>query len=418
MILRSVYEKGFFHLLSANFLQQFLGFGILVIVAKFLDPVRVGEIRIIQSYAVIFAVLAACGTGTALLKTASENRPHAEKESLLRAALTRTAWTTFISLSLLVGLAVSGIITSSTHLALWLCIYAIHIPFAAGTDIFLSYLQALKRIKAIARTQVIIKLQAFAIIIAASLIWGFEGFIVATILAYIAGMIPILKTTGLSFLKQPAAALPAGFAGLAFYSVMTNVTSMIGKFGDMIILDHFSEMRDTIGSYALASLFMFGAIQVTATVQTISTPYFSERAGDREWMGKTVLHTQLKMAGLSVVAAVCLYAVAYLLISYFYGPAYLPALDFLPVLLMRYVLWSCFAVTGVALLGMGYMKYNLIVVLITTPLSLFLAYALLQSWGIIGVAWAQVIAATVGLILTTLLFRIALKRHLPTSGTS
>jgi O-antigen/teichoic acid export membrane protein len=410
MIIRTIYEKGFFHLLTANFLQQFLGFGILVIAARFLDPVELGEIRIIQSYSVVFAVLASFGAGTALLKIASENRSLEERETLLGAALRRVAVTTAASLVLLVILASTGIITSSEHLALWLIIYALHIPFAAGTEIFLAYLQALKKIREIARTQMIIKLQAFVFIIFSTVIWGFRGFIFATIAAYIAGQIPLLITTGTGFLKRKTGPLPAGFISLAFFGAMTNVTSLIGKFGDIFILDHFAAQREEIGFYALASLFMFGAIQVTSTIQTISTPYFSERATDISWLRQTVRSTQLKMAGLSIVAAVGLYVVAYLLVEFYYGPAYRSMMQYIPILLLRYIVWSCFAVVGVALLGMGYMKYNLIVVSITTPVLLVLSYVFLQSMGIPGVAWAQVTASGIGFVLTMILYRTALRK--------
>jgi O-antigen/teichoic acid export membrane protein len=407
--LRSIYEKGFFHLLSANFLHQFLGFGILLIVAKFLTPVELGEIRILQSYTAVFTVFAVFGSSTAVLKICSENRPMHEREGILLLAIRRSAVTTLLSFGVLALFAGTGILTPSPHLGLWLIVYALLMPFSVGTELLMAFLQALKKIKKMATTHAIIKLQAFIVIIVCTYVWGFRGFIFASITAYVIGFIPLLRATGTSFLSAQRIPAPAGFFALAWFSVLSNGIGMIGKFGDIFILDHFSVDRSGIGYYALASLFMYGAIQVTATVQSISTPYLSERARELEWFRSKVKSTQIQMAFLSLGVAAGLLGVAYVLIHFFYGIEYLATLSFLPILLVKYVIWSCYAVMGVALLGLGYMKYNLIVVSVVTPVGILASYILLQSHGIHGVAWGQVIAGCIGFFLTLYLYMKAVR---------
>ena len=172
-LLRDVYQKGFFDLLSVNFLTQFLSFGSLLLVGKFLTPVEFGQIKIIQSYAALFILLAGFGLNTSVLKLCAEKRLEEEKESILKLAMRYTLLATFLVLVLLACLALTGVIASSRELSLWLLIYAIGIPFAVLTGLLIVYLQALKKIKQMARAQAIIKLQSFAIIVLCTWLWGF-----------------------------------------------------------------------------------------------------------------------------------------------------------------------------------------------------------------------------------------------------
>lgn len=409
--LRDIYEKGFFHLLSANFLHQFLGFGILLVVAKFLTPAELGEIRILQAYIAVFTIFAAFGVSTAVLKTCAEQRPEAERESILKAGFKRAMVTTLVALFLLAILALSGVITSTHRLAMWLLVYALVIPFSVSTEIFFSYLQALKKIKQLARLHALFRLQAFVIIIVCTYIWGFKGFIFATITGYMLGLIPVVYTTGTSFLKRVPYSLTAAFKHLAVFSVLSNGISMIGKFGDIFLLDYLVVNRELIGYYALASLFTYGAIQVTATVQSISTPYLSERAGELEWFISKVRSTQIRVGVLSIAVSAGIIVLAYLLIHIFYGAAYFASLEYLPILLLKYIFWSWYAVMAVALLGLGYMKYNFIIVAVVTPLSILSSYFLFQVYGIAGVAIGQVIGSIVGLLLTRILYRRAIRNR-------
>ncbi len=411
LALRSIYEKGFFHLLSANFLYQFLGFGILLIVAKFLTPAELGEIRILQAYIAVFTIFAAFGISTAVLKTCSEQRPESEREAILKSGFRRAILTTVLSLVILSVLALSGALISTRQLAMWLMVYALVIPFSVSTEILFSYLQALKKIKQLARVNALFRVQAFIIIIVCTYIWGFKGFIFATIAGYILGLIPILATTGTSFIRQQPAPLTDTFKHLAVFSMLSNGIGMIGKFGDMFILDHLMPDRELIGYYALASLFMFGAIQVTATVQSISTPYLSERAHELAWFKDKVGSTQRRVGLLSIAVSLIIVGLAYILIRVFYGDPYLSTLEYLPVLLLKYIIWSWYAVIAVALLGLGNMKYNFIVVSIVTPLSIISSYLLFQVYGIIGVAFGQVIGSIVGLVLTRIMYLRAIRQR-------
>ncbi|MEJ5311261.1 MAG: oligosaccharide flippase family protein [Anaerolineae bacterium] len=402
--------KGFFDLLLVNFLTQFLGFGSILLVAKFLTPVELGEVKILQSYTAIFVIWAGFGFNAAVLKVCAENRPDPVKAGILRLAVSRAGIATTITLLLVIILALNGVTTSSSHLSLWLIVMACSIPLQVLTGIFIVFLQAQKKIKEMARSQAIVKVQSVGLIVVSTWLWGFKGFIFATVAAYALGLWPFLRQIGLKFLTTPLEQKPAHFMQYAFFSVLANGVSQLGQYGDVFILDHFSANREAIGYYSLALIFITAASQVTGTVQSITTPYFSEHAQDKVWFRRQLILNQGRMALLSVAVAIGVYIFAAILVPLFYGPDYASTLIYLAILLIKYVIWSSCAVIGVSLLGLGLMRYNFVVVAITTPIGLTLSYLFLRQFGVIGVAWAQVGVSIAQFLLVLGAIRLAMQR--------
>jgi len=409
-LLRSAREKGFFELLCVNFLTQFLGFGTILLVAKFLTPLEIGEIRILQSYAAVFAILAGFGLNTTVLKNCSENRDDQDRQRILRAAFGRSLIATGIALLVLIGLCMGGLMTSSRHLSVWMIVYAVAIPFSVTTNILIAFLQASKRIRQMAFSQAVIKAQSFVVIVVGTWQWGFKGFVFATIASHAAGLAPLLRYVGLRFLRAGAGALPGDFTHIAVCSLLANGLGVIGRYADIFILDHFAQDRIAIGCYAFASMIAFGASQVTSTIQVIATPYFSENAQDAAWFRSRLLNYQLRTTALSIAVALAAYGLGVLLVTKVYSASYQPMLTYLPILLLRYVVWSSYAVIGVALLGLGFVRYNSAVVAVSTPLGLVLSYILLQRMGTTGVAWAQVSSALAALVALLWASRLAMRR--------
>lgn len=392
-------EKGFFDLLTVQFLTQFLGFGSILLVAKFLTPVEFGEVKILQTYVLLLAILAGFGINTAILKVCSEDRPDREKAGILRYGIRNALFTTALTLILVIVMAFSGRISSNQYISHWFIVYGLIIPLEVLTGIFIVFLQAQKRIKEMARSQAIVRVQSVLLIVIGTWLWGFEGFIIATIVSYALGLWPFLRLIGFNFFRINLENKPSKFMNFALFSVMANGVSQLSQRGDILILDQFSHDRVAIGFYSLALIFVAGASQVTSTVQLITTPYFSERAGNKIWFRRQLILNQGRMALLSVGVAFGVFIVAKVIIPLIYGAGYISTIEYLNVLLLKYVIWSSSAVMGSALLGLGLMNYNFIVVSIVTPLGLLLSYSLLQRFGVIGVAWAQVGSASIQFVL-------------------
>jgi O-antigen/teichoic acid export membrane protein len=416
-IVGTLREKGFFHLLSVNLLAQALGLGSILVVARFLSPQELGEVKILQSYTALLIAVATFGYDTAILKVCSEPRSQEERAAILRLGLRRVLLATAISLAVYAALILSGLLASSVRLAHWMLVYAAVVPFAVLASILIVYLQALKKIKQMARAQAWIRLQSFLVVVACTWLWGFRGFVFATIAASAVALLPLLREARVRVVGEVPLQPVSGLGRLALLSVLGTAVGLLGQSADIFVLDHFARDREAIGYYALATIFVLGAMQVTATVQSIATPYFSERAADGRWFRRQLIRTQLRMTGLSIAVAGVLYVLARLFIPLVYSERYLAAVPYLAILLLRYILWSSYAVMGVALLGLGRLEYNLAAAVIVTPVGLGLSYLFLQRFGVSGVAWAQVVAATLDLVLLLMLTRLALRRTFgPTLG--
>ncbi|HEU4698108.1 MAG TPA: oligosaccharide flippase family protein [Gemmatimonadales bacterium] len=414
MVLQSLHRRGFFHLLSANFLTQFLGFGTMLLVAKFLRPSELGDIKILQSWATLFTIAAGFGLNTAVLKFCAENRPEAERVDIVRRALRMAGWTTLACLTVVGALAGAGVLVSSKRLAAWLVVYSAVIPFGVVTAILIVYLQALQRIRAMARAQIVIKLQSFVLIAATTWYWGFAGFITATIVAYAAGLVPLVREAGRGILRPAGGTtLPATFVHVAWFSMLANGVSTLGQNADMYLLDRLVTDRAGIGYYALATILVFAASQVTATMQTIVTPEFSQRAQDETWVRRQLVRVQWRMVGLSILVAAAVWVAASVLVPAVYGPMYRPTLGYLALLLLRFVLWSSYAIVGAVLVALGLMRYNFLVVAVSTPIGLALTYFLIRHFGITGAAWGQIATQVVNLVLVLAGLPLVLRQAYP-----
>jgi O-antigen/teichoic acid export membrane protein len=305
------------------------------------------------------------------------------------------------------------VITSSPHLSLWLVVYGLIVPFAVVSEILTVFIQALKKIKEMAGAQAVIKGQSFVLIVICTCLWGFRGFILATIIAYVVGVLPLLRQVGLKYLSPVAGGvtgIPKLFSHIALFSMLANGVSLIGRYADIFILDHFVSNRAEIGYYSLATIFILGAMQVTQTVQSIATPHFSEHADEEIWFRRQLLRNQVRMAALSVIVAILLYGMAFFFVPFFYGPAYHSTLVYLAILLIRYVVWSSYAILGVALVGLGLMRLSFVGVVISASINLCLSYLFLKRFGIVGVAWAQTVSAVMHFFIGLIIIRLALRR--------
>lgn len=409
-MLGSLLRKGLLHLLSANFLIQFLGFGTLLLIPKFVSPEILGEIKVLQTYTDLLLLVALFGFNTSVLKLCSEPRPEAEHRYFLKVALGRMMLTTGVAYALLVGLSATGVMAAAPHLAGWLPVYGLVLPFSAVTMLLAAYLQARKRIREMARAQVVVKVQSVAAVVLATWQFGFRGFLVATVLAYAVGLWPFFRQVGTRFLREARRPVPGLFMNMAVYSTLANGVYRLGKRADLYILSLFLLDGPALGYYALATIFLTGAGVVTSTIQTLVLPYLSERSHDEGWFRTMLWRTQFQTALVSVAVALAVRLAAWVVVTGFYDPAYAEALRFLDVLLVFHVVRSSYAVIGTALISLGLPRYNFYSACLTTPVGLLLSFLALRHFGVMGVAWAQVLTGLVTLASHVAVAHLALRR--------
>ncbi len=107
-----------------------------------------------------------------------------------------------------------------------------------------------------------------------------------------------------------------------------------------------------------------------------------------------------------------------LLVKVIYVHKYVLTGIFFQILSVRYFLWSCYALLGVALLGLGRMRENFFASGIYVPIAISLSIIFIVAWGPIGAAYAQVGAGACSLIVTYLNYKYTVRVHFDTLWSS
>lgn len=402
-------RKGLLELISANFMMQFVGFGLLILLPRLVSEAEVGQIKVLQTYADLLIIIAGLGMNTAVLKLCSEARAAAELHAMLRLAITRTLGVS-IAVVVVVVLAVkAGLLRGDPVVLRWVPYYVLIVPFSAVTLVAVAYLQARKEIRRMAQAQLLVRIQSVVVILLATWLYGLPGFIISSIGAFALALWPFARLIGLDFLRSLPIKASQSFKEIAGYSVLGNGMNTVGKYADIYILGLFALDPTELGYYSLATIFVIPASVVTSSIQTIVTPYLSEGSIDRTWFTRNLVKTQKQTILVAIAAALAARIFATLVVSVLYEPGYAASLGYLDILLVFFVLRSAYSVTAAGHIALGMTKYNFIASAVMAVVALSLTYAALPIGGFEGVAWAKVFTAGLMIPLYWLLARRAIR---------
>jgi O-antigen/teichoic acid export membrane protein len=414
--LNNARSKGFFHLFSANIAINLLAFGSQLLVIKFLSPAEMADIKTMQSFTGVAAVIAGCGLNAAVLKLCSELRPDVERAAIFRQSL-KYSFLPIATVLLLTALVSRlHLFSPEPRVNQWMLVYMLAVPATALTALIMMYLQARKRIKLMATTQTVIRIVGLTIIVSAAYLYGFKGFVFATVVVALAALAPLLRLVRGDLSESSALARPAGdkIWYYARWSLAANLVATINSYLDILMLNYLVADRTGIGYYSIATIFILGLNQVTATVQAIATPYFSEYGNDEATFMRVLRKYQKLLILLALGLTIASMLVIPWLITLIYGDNYAPAGTYFRILAIKYFLWSCYALLGIAIWGIGKMKLSFYSVLAALIVSTIASYVLIVKFGLMGAAYSQVVSYLLNLIIVAVMTIIALKEHFRT----
>lgn len=409
-LLYLAWDKGLIHLLSSNFIVQFMGFGLILFLTKLLSPAELGELKLIQSYAAFFILLGTVGYNAAITKLCSESISFEQKKQDFSYAINRSFVYSLFSFIAFVLFAQFYVGAFNKVLGNWMSVYALVIFFAVLGRCFLAYLQANKMVKEAARTQLYIRLLFVGIIFIAAIIWGYSGVIVATILSYIVGLLFFLPYVDLrEIIKYGKNARTKKVNQYSYYIFIGALITLFSQYADIYLLDYLRVPTEKIGLYSIATIFFMAGVVFTSTVQTVVTPYFSERQTDLLWVRSKALSYQGWVGLASIGVVLGLFLLCWFLVVFYYGSEYQLALDLTVILLIKFFLWANYSVIGACLFAVGVIKEGIYIAAISVLVSLFASYYLFFYYGITGVAWGQVVASFFNLFLIYVLFNVKIR---------
>lgn len=410
-LIKSANSKGFFHLLTANYFIGFLGLAAQLIVVKFLSPVEMGQIKTLQSFIAVISIFAGFGFNTAVLKICSEKIDLTTKRLIFSKNLLLTIVSITLVLTFVYLLASLELFSQDSAINEWLVVYLLIVPASVLTGLFMTYLQALKQIKLMATVQSVIRLFGVGAIIIFTYLYGFDGFVWTTVLIGYIGLVGIWFFIRKEIKLDKSYPLEKRNYTYATWSVLGNLVGTSAMYLDIFILNSISEDRELFGYYSIATIFLLGLNYVTSTVQSIATPYFSEKSNQNEEFTR-VLNKYLKLLIIvSIFAGLVAFFVIPIIVSVFYGDAYKSVGEFFQILVFKYIFWSGSALMGVAVLSIGRMKFNFIVVVATTIIAFFITYYFGLKYGIYGVAYGQVLSYFIAMIFILVVGKLVINNH-------
>lgn len=412
-IMADAASKGFFHLYTANLVMNLLAFGSQLLVAKFLSANELGDLKTMQSFFGLAVIVAGFGLNTAIIKLCSEERPDAERAAIFRQNLLIALIP--IALTMLIGVAAArlGLLSPEQRVNQWMPALLLALPASVATILIMAYLQARKQINLMAMSQTLLRLGSAVVIVAATSWAGFSGYVWAAVLVTTAMVVPMVWVV-----RQPLRAGPADKPvfreswAIARWSLGANLIGALNGFLDVLLLNYWTDDRTTLGYYGLATIFILGLNQVTITIQTIATPYFSQYSRNPERFRQVLRTYQRRLIALSAGIAVVGFFAVPAVIRWIYGTEFAPAGLFFRILLIRYFVWSCHALLGTALIGLGQVRFNFYGVVIALAVTLSLSTVLISNFQFVGAAVAQAIAGGITFVVVVMMTRHVLRTHL------
>jgi len=409
VLLKKALDKGLFHLLGSNFLVQFLGFGLVLFLAGHLTPSEVGNFKLIHSYTAFFILIGCFGFNSSVLKFCSENIERREKSACFTHGMKRVVMLSVFSFIIMLLFNFFYFIPNRTVGSNWPYYYSFCVLFAPAALLIMAYMQSQKRVKLAAKLQVIVRLVFILLIFISVLLYGFIGVVLLTVASYALGLLiylPFVKND-FSFRSEYKRHKELDkFSLTVFLGVLLTVLS---QNMDIYLLGLFNVDSSLIGVYAVATLFFLSGTVITGTVQTIITPYFSEKQGDLSWVINKAAYYQKKLIYFSIVVAVGLLVGSSLLVNLYFGKEYDEAITIGYVLILKYFIWSCFCIYGAVLFSIGIVKEGIYISIIILIANVALSFLLFPYFNIYGVALAQVGVALLQMFLVLKLFNWKVK---------
>jgi O-antigen/teichoic acid export membrane protein len=410
--LTAMVDHGLVHVMVANLAQQAAAFLGVLLIAKLLAPDEFALVRVALAYMGIATVLAVGGLTTPILRYCADAALSLiERRLLLTLGIGRV-----LVISAVVTLGALGLVWAwpmEARQASVYSAYALQLPALALASLLLVYLQAIGQFKILAYYQVAIRVVTMVLSVGAAYFYGLFGFLVATLITVYVVCVPLLTLSRPPLRGGAPLSMPADFSKLAHYSVLGAVVTALGQYADVIMLDLVGIEKKRIAVYSLATIFFFSAQAVGGAVQSVATPMFTALIREPVLFKQKLLRWSVLLSVAAIPVSVALVLLGKAVETWFLGINYAGLSSLLAILMLKFFLWSTFAVGGAALLGVGAIKQGTWIAVLTTILSLAIGFPLCKQYGVYGAAWTQVVvtAVSVPLIWWVLVLEIRALRH-------
>ena len=411
-LIKDVYEKGFFHLFSANTLIHVIEFTSQLFVAWILMADDMGRIKSFQVYAAIAIIFAGLGFNTSVLKLCSQKNESVSKEGLFFSAFAYTLLTSFVTLILFIIIAKFNLLSRDARTNDLFVYYAFSIPVITLNNLLIAYFQALKEFKKVSKYLIFARIVHVVGIILLTYLFKIEGFIGGVVIGFLFSFILLLIQTKMK-LKLNKSIKDAFFVHweVAKFAFLGNVISSINLYLDFIILNHIVKNAELLGQYGFALTLMTGLRVFGYTVQQFVTPFYSEKSHQFAILHKIFIKSERIFILISFIFSILVAILAPLFIHFVFGGKYDVAIEYFIYLTIAWLIRSWYTLKGPLLLSLGFVRVNFYNSVILLSLSIVPYWLLIQEYKILGALYAQCLTALLGAIIVWISFRRIIKKN-------
>lgn len=406
-IIKDIYDKGFFHLFSANSFIHLIEFGSQFFVAWILLADDIGRIKSFQSFSAVSVVIAGIGFNTSILKLCSEKKtPLLQKQILFASAVKITMLFSFITLLIILTLSKFEFISNDSITNKLFVYYALSVPLVALNNLLIAYYQALKAFKKVSVLLIFARIIHIAIIISLTYLYALRGFILGIILGGVISSILLLSKSG--FIKAWRKTTKDDFKKnweLAKYAFLANVINMVTLYFDIFLLNHLISNSTELGYYGFALTIISGLRIITTTIQQFVTPFFSEFSNNYEQSRKAFEKANRLLMTIIVITGVVSLLIVPFIIQFIYSGKYDNSIYYFQLLTLAWVVRGIASLKAPFLLAMGYVKIIFYSVLIIFLISVIPYWLLINKYEVLGAVYGQIFTAIVFFVVISLNFK-------------
>jgi O-antigen/teichoic acid export membrane protein len=416
---KSVGQKGLFHLLSANGLIFIAGFASQLFVAGFLDPIEIGQIKIMQTYIGFTSIVGGLGFNVALIKLASKvDTSEEQRNQYFNISL-------FIGLILFIVLYIIlftmnllGLISKDVEIKSLFPFYAIFMLPLILQSSYLSFFQAIKQIKKMAFAQSLIKILSVLAIVLATWKFGLYGYILGVVISSFIGILIFEMQLKKSIFSRVRSYFSIDQVrtmwSLSGYALAANIVGSVLTSIDIYMINYFISDRSIVGYYmfavTLVSIYQF----FPTSIQQIAMPYFSNKSSDfGNWL--QIYKKYNFINHLAILLIVFLGSVFIVFaVPFLFKGKYNESILFFILMSVGWGIRNLNIMKGTALMGMGMFNLNFRSSLIALIISFPIVFITIFNFGINGAMFSQIVIGLVSYLVTHFIFKsyINLKKNI------
>jgi O-antigen/teichoic acid export membrane protein len=406
---KSVANKGFFYLFTVQGFIIVIGFTTQFFVAGILDPTDIGRIKIMQTYINLAVLICGLGFETSLLKLAAENIIVEQKKRLYQTAFLVTLISFVVLYLILCLISWLDLVSQDQIISRLFPLYMLFLLPLTLQNIQLAYYQAEKKIRLMAKLQLIVKTLSILVIVAFTILYKFNGYIISIVLT---GFIAcVIFELGIKNIRSSISYFSIDYGLLkkmwriAGFAMLANLVGLLAATIDVYLINYMVVDRHQVGYYMFALTIVSVFQLLPVTIQQIAFPFFSQHSSIHEkWYTSYTKYNKLNhLLVLAFVASGVLLFPP--LVRFIFSGKYDGSIFYFIFLSFAWTIKTSNVIKSTAIMGYGRFDLNLMISLIVLITSIPVYFLLIHYWGLVGAVVGSCISAVISYLTVTLFFR-------------